>query len=48
MVPVRSTVPGPLYSLDAIEHKSGSRQRIILLCREKSVGREVCSEVLQG
>jgi hypothetical protein len=23
--PVRSTVPGPVYSLDASEHKSGSR-----------------------
>jgi hypothetical protein len=26
MVPVRSAVPGPLYSLDASERKGGSRQ----------------------
>lgn len=26
MAPIRSAMPGPLYSLDASEHKSGSRQ----------------------
>lgn len=28
MVPVRSAVPDPLYSLDPSEHKSGSRQLV--------------------
>lgn len=47
MVPVRSAVPGPLYSLDASEHKSGSRQPT-WLCRWKNAGGEVCSEASQG